>query len=187
MDFKKLAPWNWFKKEDDRDGHAVPVNRRHSMKKNSILTPSSNALNDIDRLFDTAFNGFGRSFFGKRPNLLEGISSSLLKPRLDLGATEKEYTICIEIPGVDEKNIQLQITNDTLTIFGEKKQAVEEKNKHYYRIERSYGSFQRVLSLPQDADQDKINARFKKGVLTITIPRKALTGSNVKQIQINYA
>lgn len=106
---------------------------------------------------------------------------------MDLGATEKEYTVCIETPGVDGKDIQLQITNNTLTIFGEKKQAVEEKKKHYYRVERSYGSFQRVLSLPQDADQDKINAQFKKGVLTITIPRKSLTGSNVKQIQITYA
>jgi len=187
MNLKKLAPWNWFSKENDMDGHAVPVNRRPSIEKNSMLTPSPNAFSDIDRLFDTAFNGFGRSLFGKRPNLLEGISSSQLKPRLDLVATEKEYTICVEIPGVDEKDIQLQTANDTLTIFGEKKQAVEEKNKHYYRVERSYGSFQRVLSLPQDADQDKINARFKKGVLTITIPRKVLAGSNVKQIQINYA
>jgi HSP20 family protein len=187
MNLKKLAPWNWFNKENDRGGNAVPVNRRHSIEKNSILTPSPNVFSDIDRLFDTAFNGFGRSLFGKRSNLLEGMSSSLLKPRLDLEATEKKYTICVEIPGVDEKDIQLQIANDTLTIFGEKKQKAEEKNKHYYRVERSYGSFQRVLSLPQDADQDKISARFKKGVLTVAIPRKALTGSNAKQIQINYA
>lgn len=118
MDLKKLAPWNWFNKENDRDDDAVPIKRRYSSGNYSMLAPSSNAFSDIDRLFDTAFNGSGRSLFGKRPNLLEGISSRLLKPRLDLGATEKEYTICVEIPGVDEKDIQLQITSDTLTILG---------------------------------------------------------------------
>jgi len=186
MDLKKLAPWNWFNKENQNDGHAVPVNKNPSIgrEKSNPMQPSG-VFGDIDPFFDTAFNGFGRSVFGKDPNLLEGITSHLLKPRLDLGATQKEYTVCVEIPGVDENDIQLQIAHDTLTIFGEKKQETEKKDRRYYRIERSYGSFQRILSLPQDADQDKIEAQFKKGVLTISIPRKALTGSTSKQIQIN--
>jgi HSP20 family protein len=185
MNLKKLAPWNWFNKENEGDGHAVPVNKNRWIgreKSNPIQT--SSVFGDSDRFFDTAFNGFGRSVFGKDPSLLEGITSHLLKPRLDLGATQKEYTVCVEIPGVDEKDIQLQIAHDTLTIFGEKKQETEKKDKRYYRLERSYGSFQRILSLPQDADQDKIEAQFKKGILTISIPRKAIAGSSVKQIQI---
>jgi HSP20 family protein len=88
---------------------------------------------------------------------------------------------------VDEKDVKLEIVNDTLTISGEKKQEKEEKEKNYYRMERSYGVFQRVLSLPEDADQDKIKATFKKGILTVTVPRKALPKSDVKQIEIKNA
>ena len=78
--------------------------------------------------------------------------------------------------------------DNTLTIRGEKRQEKEEKAKDYYRIERSYGSFQRVLSLPEDVDQDTIKATFKNGVLTVTMPRKAVTGgAEVKQIEITPA
>ena len=65
-----------------------------------------------------------------------------LKPTLDIGASGKEYTISVELPGVDEKEVQLELLNDTLKIKGEKKQQKEEKEKNYYRMERSYGSFQ---------------------------------------------
>ena len=188
MDIKKLAPWNWFNKENTSDGHAVPVNKGHSIGNRSVsMFPSHTVFEEIDRLLENAFHGFGLSPFGEGRKMLEGISGNILKPRLDLGATEKEYTISVEIPGVNEKDVQLEITNDTLTISGEKKQETEEKNKNYYRLERSYGSFQRVLSLPEDADQDGVKALFKKGILTVTIHRKVLPGSKVKQIQINYA
>ena len=188
MNLKKLAPWNWFDKENESSGHAVPVNTNHSTgSRYSIMPSSTDIFEEIDRLFDTACNGFGRSLFGRGSNFLDSISSGTLKPRLDLGATKKEYTVGVEVPGVNKNDVRLEITNDTLTIFGEKKQETEEKNKNYYRLERSYGSFQRVLSLPDDADQDNIKAQFKKGVLTITIPRKAIPESNIKQVQINYA
>jgi HSP20 family protein len=71
-----------------------------------------------------------------------------------------------------------------LTIQGEKKQENEEKGKNYYRMERSYGSFQRMLSLPEDADQNEVTATFMKGVLTVTMPRKALPKADVKQIEV---
>ncbi len=90
----------------------------------------------------------------------------------------------MEIPGVDEKDVRLEIVNDTLTIQGEKKQENEEKGKNYYRMERSYGSFQRMLSLPEDADQNEVTATFKKGVLTVTMLRKALPKADVKQIEV---
>nr|WP_281357791.1 Hsp20/alpha crystallin family protein [Desulfobacter latus] len=115
----------------------------------------------------------------------EEITGSLLKPRLDLSATDKEYTVSLEIPGVSEKDVNLELADDTLIIRGEKKQKKEEKKKNFYRLERSYGSFQRTLSLPEDADKDNIKADFKNGVLNITIPRKALpSGTKAKQIEI---
>lgn len=86
-----------------------------------------------------------------------------------------------------KKDVRLEVANDTLTIRGEKKQETEEKKKDFYRMERSYGAFQRVLSLPEDADQDNIRATFKKGVLTVTMPRKALPESAVEQIEVKSA
>jgi HSP20 family protein len=108
----------------------------------------------------------------------------MLKPTLDLGATDKEYTVTVEIPGVDEKDLKLEIDNNTMTIWGEKKQEKEEKTKNYYRQERFYGSFKRVLSLPEDANQDDIKATFTQGVLTVTMPRKAMPEPDVKRIEI---
>ena len=181
MDIKKWVPWNWFKKEED-DAARVPV-RRGDAEWPGLhpAHPLRQFHHEIDRLFDRTFSGIGLTpFSGDRPLLPEG----MLKPTLDLSASDGEYTITVEIPGVDEKDIQLDIANDTLTIRGEKKQQKEEKDKNYYRMERSYGSFQRVLSLPADADQDGIEAIFSKGVLTVILPRKAAPKSKTKQIRV---
>ena len=188
MDIKKWVPWNWFKKEEEDTGKMVPVKRENAKEQGGMPAYSRQQFHqEIDRLFDQVFRGFGLSSFGFDQPLFPRLADGMLKPTLDLGATDKEYTITVEIPGVDEKDIKLEIINDTLTISGEKKQEKEEKEKNYYRMERSYGSFQRVLSLPEDADQDKINATFKKGVLTVTMPRKALPKSDVKQIEVKTA
>ena len=188
MGSKKWVPWNWFKKEEEDAGKVVPVKRENAKEQGGMPAYSRQQFHqEIDRLFDQAFRGFGLSSFGFDQPLFPRLADGMLKPTLDLGATDKEYTITVEIPGVDEKDVKVEIVNDTLTISGEKKQEKEEKEKNYYRMERSYGSFQRVLSLPEDADQDKINATFKKGVLTVTMPRKALPKSDVKQIEVKTA
>ena len=85
---------------------------------------------------------------------------------------------------MDQQDVKVEVSNNTMTIKGEKKQKKEEKGKNYYRVERSYGSFQRVLSLPEDANQEDIKASFKNGILTIRMPRKALPKSDVKQIEV---
>ena len=188
MNIKKWIPWNWFKKEEEDAGKMVPVKRENAKDQGgAVAHPLQQFHHEIDRLFDQAFRGFGLSHFGFDQPLFPRLAEGMLKPTLDLGATDREYTITVEIPGVDENDVKLEIVDDTLTIRGEKKQEKEQKEKNYYRMERSYGSFQRVLSLPEDADQDKINATFKKGVLTVTMPRKALPKSDVKQIEIKTA
>lgn len=80
------------------------------------------------------------------------------EPMLDVAANDREYTISVELPGVCEKDAQLEFSHDTLVIKGEKKQEKEEKDKNFYRMERSYGSLQRVLSMPEDAEQEGIAA-----------------------------
>ncbi|MFH2092891.1 MAG: Hsp20/alpha crystallin family protein [Pseudomonadota bacterium] len=188
MDIKRLAPWNWFNKEHEDDGHAVSVSRGNSIaRRTGAMSPSNDIFDQIGRLLDRPFYDFGPTLFGYDKKLMEGMAGSMIKPSLDLGATQKEYSVSVEIPGVEEKDVRLEITGDTLTISGEKKQLAEEKGRHYYRMERSYGSFQRVLSLPEDADQDGVRAVFKKGILKITIPRKVLPASLVKQIEIKTA
>ncbi|WDP91389.1 MAG: Hsp20/alpha crystallin family protein [Desulfobacter sp.] len=184
MELKKLAPWNWFRKENTGNGHGVPVRFNRGSEENGSLT---RLHDEMDRLFDDLFSGFGWSPFGSGAGAPEGITGSILKPRLNLGATRKAYTVSLEIPGVREKDISLELAQDTLIICGEKRQGKEEKNKNFYRMERSYGAFQRTLSLPEDADRDRIKAGFKNGVLDITIPRMAGSGSRARQIEIKYA
>lgn len=100
----------------------------------------------------------------------------------------KKWMSCSqEVPGVDEKDVKVEIANDTLTIRGEKTQEKEEKDKNHYRMERSYGSSQRMLSLPEDADQKGVSATFKNGVLTVAVRRKAAPQANVRQIEIQHA
>jgi HSP20 family protein len=188
MELKKLVPWNWFKKEEEDEGKTLPVQREDAQDQAyAFNSPLIRFHREIDRLFDNAFRGFGSAPFRFDRSLIPKMDEGVLKPTLDLGATDKEYTITVEIPGVDEKDVKLEIVNDTLTIRGEKKQEKEEKEKNYYRVERSYGSFQRVLSLPEDADQENVKATFKKGVLTVNMPRRALPQSDVRQIEVKSA
>jgi len=185
MDIKKWIPWNWFKKEEEEAGKTLPVKRGTQQEHGGVLaSPLLQLHQEIDRLFDQAFRGFGLPPFGYDRSLLPRLAEGMFKPSLDLGATDKEYIVTVEIPGVDEKDVALEIVNDNLIIRGEKKQEKEEKEKNYYRMERSYGSFERVLSLPEDADQDGVKATYKKGVLTVTLPRRTLPQADVKKIEV---
>jgi len=92
-----------------------------------------------------------------------------------------------ELAGMDEKNIDLQIANGVLTIRGEKQDEKEEKKKDYYMRERSYGSFERTFEVPEGVDTDKIEAAFKKGVLTVTLPKKAEAQKPAKKIEVKAA
>lgn len=185
MELKKLAPWNWFKNEEETDHH-VPV--KHGDKGRPYPgrhhDPMIQVHRDIDHIFEQFFRGWGFPQASGFDTFSGFPAGTLLKPKVDLSAGEKEYLLTVEIPGVNEKEVTVDISNNTMTIKGEKKQEKEEKDTNYYRIERSYGSFQRVLSLPEDVDQDGIAATFKNGVLSITMPRKALPAGEVKQVEI---
>ena len=186
MDIKKLAPWNWFKQEEEQAGSTVPVKKTEAGPAYPEGGPRGSLVHlhrEIDRLFDNAFPGFGLSPFTSD---ISGplAAAGMLKPQVDIGATDQEYTVTVEVPGVDDKDVRIEVADGTMTIRGEKKHEKEERDKNYYRMERSYGSFQRMLSLPDDADRDNIKARFRKGILTVTIPRKRVSRTDVKQIEI---
>ena len=108
-------------------------------------------------------------------------------PAVDIAESEKAYEITAELPGMDEKNIEVKVTDGSLTIKGEKQEEKEEKEKDYYLQERRYGSFERSFELPESVDPDKIEASFKKGVLTVTLPKKAEAQKPAKKIEVKAA
>jgi HSP20 family protein len=105
-------------------------------------------------------------------------------PKVDVSETEKEVRVVAELPGMDEKDIQLSLEHEALVISGEKKSESEEKGKNFHRVERSFGSFSRVIALPSEVEADKVEAEFKKGVLTVTLPKPASAIKQSKKIQI---
>jgi len=105
-------------------------------------------------------------------------------PAVDVVESEKAYEITADLPGMDEKNIEVKVADGVLSVKGEKQEEKEEKKKNYYLQERSFGSFQRSFELPESVDPDKIEARFKKGVLTVTLPKRPEAQKPAKQIEV---
>ena len=103
---------------------------------------------------------------------------------MDVVEKDKEYEITAELPGTDEKNVEIKLSNRTLTIKGEKKEEKEEREKDYYLSERRYGSFQRSFQVPDSVDAEKIEASFAKGVLTIRLPKTAEAQKSEKTIAV---
>jgi len=133
--------------------------------------------NEMNRLFDHFFSD---------PLDIIPMSSRLpeFSPRVDVSETEKEIKVVAELPGMDEKDIQVTLERDALILSGEKKNEIEEKGKSFHRIERSFGSFQRVIPLETEVEADKVEAEFKKGVLTIVLPRPASAAKQTQKINI---
>lgn len=118
---------------------------------------------EMDRLWDDYF-GSGRR--GLQP------LTTTFAPAVDVKETDTEVVVKAEVPGIDAKDINISVTGDVLSIKGEKKSEREEKEENYHLVERSYGSFSRSLVLPAAVDVEKIEAKYDKGVLTVTCPKK---------------
>jgi HSP20 family protein len=151
MTIKDLVPWRKSK---------VPVKR----EERSLPT----FQDEMNRLFDEFFRGFDMAPFG------EGWST--FSPDVDVVEDEKQVRVSAELPGMDENDIEVTLSANALTIRGEKKQEREKEGRSYYWAERSYGSFKRSIPLPCDIDIDKVEATFKKGVLTVSLPKRAGSG-----------
>jgi HSP20 family protein len=141
---------------------------------------------EMDRLFDRFAGGFGlpslRRMFDAEP---AGRSSfGFSTPAIDMSEDEKAYKICAELPGMDDKDVDVSISGDTLVLKGEKRQEREQNDRNYHFSERAYGSFQRAFELPASVDRDKIAADFSKGVLTITLPKRAEAQKPAKKIEV---
>ena len=126
----------------------------------------------MNRLLDLAWN--------REPG--EELRESVWQPPVDIYEDAELVVIKAELPGIDQKDIEVRIENNTLTLRGERKHDQEIQKENFHRVERFYGSFQRSFSLPQGVDQEKVKATCDKGVLTITLPKKEET--KPKQISV---
>jgi HSP20 family protein len=150
--------------------------------------PFESLRREVDRLFEDFQVGSWRSSFARNLFDLQPLwRGEIRAPAVDIVETDKVYEITAELPGMDESNIDVKFADGTLTIKGEKRDQKEEKNKDYYLSERHYGSFQRSFGVPDGVDADKIEANFKNGVLTVTLPKTPQAQKSEKKIAIKKA
>ena len=125
---------------------------------------------EMDRIFDRFAAGFGMTPF---PTFRFESSFSALSPAVDIAEDDKSFKLTAELPGMSEKDVQVSLSGNTLTIKGEKRHESKEAKQDYYLTERSYGEFRRSFMLPEGVDGNKIDAAFANGVLTVKIPKTA--------------
>jgi HSP20 family protein len=173
--------WNWTKDEQPISSVLPVQGIRGNLAASplSYVAPITSFYQDMDRMFDQVLRSFGV------PSLSSGRNNMMFVPNVDISSTDSEYNIEVEVPGISENDIRIEVVKDgQLCICGEKRLENENQDKDFHRIERSYGSFSRTLSLPEDADREGIRAEFNNGVLTIIVPRRESFASQGKRIEI---
>lgn len=162
MNVRDLVPWS----RGDRE--------RSPAARSESYSPVMNLHREMNRLFDDMLRSFDDSrFFGGRGGW----------PSLDVEETDQEYRVTAELPGLEERDVEVLLQDGLLTVRGEKKIESESRNPTY--SERFYGRFERQISLDRDVDEDAVSATFKNGVLTVTVPKSARAAERTKRIPIN--
>jgi HSP20 family protein len=176
MPSQNLAPWNWFSNDlVQAQQAATPVS--------GVMQPFFSISRDIEDMFN--------SFFRNATFMTQNFANMNVTPRLDIEENENQYVITADVPGLEEKNLDVLITdNHLLTLTGERESIrdSQQKRNRMHTVERSYGAFRRVLALPQDVNLDRVEANYKNGVLTISIQRQQQgEGQPIKHIKVNKA
>jgi HSP20 family protein len=158
MDLKSLVPW--------RSSQTQPMTRE------GYYDPFVSFRREIDRMFDDFFDMGRHSVAG----------AGGMMPAVDVEESDKQLVVTAELPGVTEKDIQVELTGDVLSIKGEKKSETESGNGH--RKERRYGSFERTIQLPFEVKEGDIDAKFNNGVLTIRLPKQEDMQRSTRRIEV---
>ena len=177
MDWKKAAPWNWFK-DEEASSNAVS----HPAHRTPILRSIERSRDEFERLVEDVFRR-PESGWPVMPDASRRIDVPL-RPTVDISEGTKAYKVRVELPGVDRDDVSLSVDGQTLTILAEKRLEREEEEEGYHWVESAYGSVQRMLSLPEDADVGAIDARFKNGVLKLKLLKHAAPASRGRQIDV---
>lgn len=152
--------------------------REVSVRRGDELNPFLTLHREVNRLFDDMFRGFDLAPFGTADRLFD---RGFGWPNVEVSETNKEVEVTAELPGLDEKDVEVQLANGVLTIRGEKKTKTEDKDRRF--SERFYGHFERRI-LIDEIDEGKVSASFKNGVLTVTLPKTSSASDKVKRIAI---
>src|SRR5690606_6076690 len=168
-----IIPWR-------RTGGLLPW-RRDEGPFESLRRESEMLHRDIDRGVEEMWNG-------RWPAMsFEPMGRGEIMPQLDMTEDDQAFHLQVELPGMDEKDVEVTLRNHTLTIKGEKKEEKETKDKDVHRRERAYGYFRRSVEIPGDVDADKITATYRKGVLTIDLPKTKQAQEQAKHIEVKAA
>lgn len=170
--------------------HKLPIKNEGRAAAESGWRPLQSLRHEVDRLFDAFDNiswrsPFSSSAFDFAP--FGRVMAPLHAPAVDIAEKDKEYEITAELPGIDEKNVEVSLANGGLVIRGHKEEQKEEKKKDYFLSERQYGTFERYFSIPDGVDADNISAAFKNGVLTVVLPKSAKMQASEKKIAVKAA
>ena len=162
MNVRDLVPW------------ALGDRERSPATRSDSISPVVSLHREMNRLFDDVFRGFDDSrFWGGRSAW----------PSVDVEETEREYRVTAELPGLEERDVEVLLQDGLLTVRGEKKSESESRNRSY--SERFYGRFERQITLDRDVDDSAVKATFKNGVLTVTVPKSEHSSERSKRIPIN--
>lgn len=162
MAMTNLLPWRWGEKQ-------IPVKRE----------PVPDLPYNFNHLVDAFFND---DVFNNRFGLATSFDG--FHPHIDVSENDRAITVSAELPGMDENDIEVSLAQQTLTISGEKKAEKENRRENYYYLERSYGSFRRSIALPAEVEPEQVKATFRKGVLTVTLPKTAEAQKQRKKITV---
>lgn len=145
---------------------------------NTRNMPVQNVHDELDKFLHDVFEGFGHM-----PQMMRR-DNTTLNVSMDMWEDDKAYMLQADMPGVEDKDVDITLEEDTLRIKAEKKSTQEEQEKNYHRVERAYGTFERQLTLPKNVNTDKVDAKLKNGVLTVTLPKKADDASKTKKVKL---
>lgn len=164
MSLRDLTPWR---------------SRNRTLPGALLNNPFRSHYPDFDRWFDVIARDMDFDRLGGE--------DGVLAPEIDISETDKAFAVKADLPGVEEKDVDVSVADGVLTLKGERRTEKETKETKLHRVERSFGTFERVMSLPADIDEAKISASFKKGVLTVTLPKKPAAKKSTKKISVKTA
>lgn len=170
----------------------VPVRQEDASQSQlpSVYNEMTQWMDQWNRRFDSLFGrAFDltpfRSMMPQRSNWSDwGNQWNSFVPAVNVSESDTEYRVTAELPGMDEKEVEVSLNKGSLIIRGEKRDEHEDRSKGYYRVERSYGTFQRAIPLPEEVDAERVDATFEKGVLTVTLPKLPVEQTGARKISI---
>ena len=165
--------------QQDEVAVKAPARRGLTTFTDQLIEPLTRLRSEVDRLFD--------DFPARWPAFQLGRLTPAAIPAVEMTETEKAYKLSFEVPGMEAGDIEVSVTDDLLIVSGEKKEERDEQEKDYRYSERSYGAFERRIQLPADADSAKIDAKVRKGVLNVTLPKDGKARKKRRRIDVKTA